>query len=157
MTFKLRSGNGPLKFKKMGSSPVRQEEKPIKTPKSMREHYGSYKEYASEYEGMTDDAGSPVKPMPVEDWHKLNNDNIEEAHFPDNQFTADMDKYRNYLGWAKAAVREKHKIQKEEGTYEEFRFTAGLGAKLIRDGAMTQEEVDKKLADQKKKDNKNKE
>jgi len=153
MTFKLRSGNGPLKFKKMGSSPVRQE-KPVTTPGSMREHYGSYKEYAKEYEGMTDDEGNSVKPMPVEDWYKLNNDNIEKSHFPDNQFAADMDKYRNYNGWVRGAVRERDDIQKEEGTYEEFEFTPAFGAKLIQIGGMTQKEVDAKLEEQKNKDSK---
>ena len=135
-------------------SPMKQTrgEKPVATPDRMREHYGSYKEYAKEYEGMTDDAGNPVKPMSVEDWQKLNDTNVTKSHFPDNQFSADMDKYRNYLGWAGDAVREKHAIQKEKGTYEEFRFTAGFGAKLVRDGVMTEEEVDKKLAEQKKKD-----
>ena len=152
MAFKLRSGNGPLKFKMMGSSPVKNDNL-VPTPDNMRKHYGSYEEYAKGYEGMTDDKGNPVEPMSVEDWHDLNKANIEKAHFPDNRFADDMDKYRNYLNWAGAAVREKDAIQKEKGTHEEFRFTSALGAKLVRDGAMTQDEVDRRLAEQKKKDN----
>ena len=145
MAFKLRSGNGPLKFKSMGSSPVRNE-KPVTTPPNMREHYGSYKDHVSDMENHG------VEPYSVEDWYELNNDNIEKAHFPDNQFAADMDKFRNYRGWVGDAIREKDKIQEEEGTYEEFEFTGALGAKLIRDGIMTQEEVDARLEEQKKKD-----
>jgi len=149
MAFKLRSGNGPLKFKMMGSSPVRNSD-PVKTPDSMREHYGSYKEYAKEYEGMVDENGNPVQPMSVEDWNKLNNANIEKAHFPDNKYGGS--KFSNYLGWSGDAVREKHAIQKERGTYEEFRFTAAMGDKLVRDGTMTQKEVNAKLEEQRVKD-----
>ena len=155
MAFKLRSGNRPLKFKMMGSSPVRNNDT-VKTPDSMREHYGSYKEYAKEYEGMVDENGNPVQPMPVEDWQKLNEKNVTKAHFPDHQYAADMDKYRNYREWSADAVREKHAIQKEKGTYEEFRFTAGFLNKLVRDGIMTEEEADAKLEEQRVKDEKSK-
>ena len=77
--FKLRSGNGPLKFKNMGSSPVRHPD-PISEatglpishshPNDYEEHYGTYTEYKADSEA----AG--VEPLDIETWVDLNAANM---------------------------------------------------------------------------------
>ena len=144
MAFKLKSGNGPLKFKNMGSSPIRHDD-PVSHshPDNIREHYGSYAGY------LTDMEKAGVDPMPVEEWQKKNDENILQAEMGGVQnWEKNREAYWGYLDWSRDVINEKEAIQKEQGTYEELNFTPGLAEMLIREGVLTREQANIRLAEQ---------
>ena len=148
MAFKLRSGNGPLKFKNMGSSPVRHDD-PVSHshPENIKEHYGTYAEH------VADMGAAGVDPYSVEEWRALNTENIFQAEIGGiENYKENREAYRQILDWERGALSEEKAIQKEKGTYEEFEMTPGLADYAVRKGIFTREEADERLKIQKEKD-----
>ena len=148
MAFKLRSGNGPLKFKNMGSSPVRHDD-PVSHshPENIKEHYGTYAEH------VADMGAAGVDPYPVEEWRALNTENIQQAEMGGlENYKENRETYSQILDWERGALSEEKAIQKEKGTYEELDFTSGLADYTVRKGIFTREEANERLQKQKEED-----